>query len=233
MNGRPWSPQDLARLAELYPKRRAAEVARSLKRSIAATYGAARKLGLKGQPYRIPKGHTIPGSELHRFKKGDVPSNKGLRRPGWHRGRMKETQFKKGQRSGMAAKNWVPIGTILPDSEGYLRIKVRDALYGKEATGFGNTQVWPLYNRWLWEKHKGPIPPKHLVTFKDRDRAHCVIENLELISMAENARRNRMWTIYPRELAEVIHLNGQLKRRLRRHGEEQNNGSAGSSVCDS
>ncbi|MGP0074877.1 MAG: HNH endonuclease signature motif containing protein [Bryobacteraceae bacterium] len=69
----------------------------------------------------------------------------------------------------------------------------------------------------VWEQHRGPIPPGHIVVFKDRDRSNCAIENLELISKAENARRNRMWNedVMPRELAEVIQLNGVLKRKLR------------------
>jgi HNH endonuclease len=57
-------------------------------------------------------------------------------------------------------------------------------VHGKEPTGFGNTKVWPMYNRWLWEQHKGPIPPKHMVIFKDGDRSHCEIGNLELLSTA-------------------------------------------------
>jgi hypothetical protein len=67
----------------------------------------------------------------------------------------------------------------------------------------------------VWEQHKGPVPAKHIVVFKDRNRANCAIENLELISMAENAHRNRMWGRMPRELAEAIQLNGVLKRRIR------------------
>jgi len=80
--------------------------------------------------------------------------------------------------------------------------------------------VWPLYGRWVWEQLKGPIPPKHLVMFKDGNRSNCAIENLELLSMANNARRNSMWATLPREVAEVIQLNGALKRKLRRiHGQ--------------
>lgn len=189
----------------------------------------ANKHGLKkSQDYlatnpscRLRKGQSHCGRET-RFKKGQSPANKGMRRPGWSAGRMRETQFKKGERSGVAAKNWVPIGTILPDSEGYLRIKIREAVYGKEPFGFGNVKVWPLYNRYLWEQHKGPIPPAHLVAFKDGNRQNCVIENLELISRAENARRNVMWNHLPRELAEAIQLNGVLKRRIRRlNGKKQ------------
>jgi len=218
-----WSVGDQERLRVLYSSRPTGEVARELQRTISAVYGMAAKLDLaKSQEFldseesgRLRKGQARRGMEATWFKKGHVPFNKGLRCPGWHAGRMKETQFKLGCRSGMAARNWVPVGTILADSEGYLRIKIRDANHGKEATGFGNTKVWPLYGRYVWEQHHGPIPPKHLVIFKDRDRSNCSIDNLELISMADNARRNSMWSTMPRELAAVIQLNGALKRKLR------------------
>jgi hypothetical protein len=236
MNGRLWSQQELALLTDLYPSRRTVDIAGLLKRDLRGVYRKAFILGLtKTQEFidspesgRLKKGQMRPGMEKTQFKKGGVPHNKGLRRPGWSAGRMKETQFRKGNRTGKAAHNWVPVGTIRPDGEGYLRIKVREAVHGVEASGFGNTKVWPLYNRYLWELHNGPIPPKHIVAFKDRNRANCVIGNLELVSMAENARRNRMWTRLPRELAEVIQLSGVLKRQMRRltNGQEQNQRSA-------
>ncbi len=216
-----WSGEERARLVKLYADRPTIKVANLLDRSLAATYGMAQKLGVEKtgeylhseESSRLRKGSTIGAA--FRFPKGHVPANKGLRRPGYAVGRMKETQFQKGCRTGIAARNWRPIGTIMPDDEGYLHIKVREAQHGKEATGFGNTKVWPMYNRYLWEQNKGTIPPKHLVAFKDGDRSHCVIENLELISMADNARRNRMWNKYPRELAEAIQLAGVLKRKIR------------------
>lgn len=128
---------------------------------------------------------------------------------------MRETQFKKGCRAGAAENKWLPVGSIRADSEGFLRIKVREALPGEPA-GFGNGKAWPLLNRHTWEQHHGPIPPKHIVAFKDGDRSNCAIENLELISMADNARRNTMWKRYPREVALAIQLNGVLKRKIRR-----------------
>lgn len=232
MNRKLWSEQDFELLRRLYPSRPTTEVAKTLGRSLSNIYAQATSLGLKksqefldsDESGLLRKGQTRPGSERTQFQKGQVPFNKGLRRPGWGPGRMKETQFQKGSRSGIAADNWRPVGTILSDHEGYLRIKVREAEHGKEATGFGNTKVWPLYGRYIWEQHKGPIPPKHIVTFKDRDRSNCSIDNLELISMSENARRNSIWRTLPRELAEVIQLNGALKRKLRKLNEEQNHG---------
>jgi hypothetical protein len=160
------------------------------------------------------KGHTRGIST--QFKKGQTPKNKGLRRPGWSAGRMKETQFKKGDRTGIAARNWKPIGTVLADTDGYLRIKVCEAVHGKEPTGFGNQKCWPFLSRHTWEQRNGPIPPGHVIAFRNGNRADCAIENLECISRGELANRNKMWGRLPQELAEAIQLNGALKNKIRR-----------------
>lgn len=225
-----WTESELALLVELYPHTPTRDVAAQFQRGISGVYGRANALGLKkSQAFidsdksgRLKKGHTHEGSVPHQFQRGQVPFNKGLRRPpGWSLGRMRETQFRKGFKTGKAAENWKPIGTVLADGEGYLRIKVRDAAH-KETTGFGNTSVWPLLNRHIWEKAHGPIPTKHIVKFKDGNRSNCVIENLELMTMADNARKNSMWNNYPPELARLIQLNGALKRRIKRmNGKEQ------------
>ena len=230
MSGVLWTPEHLEYLRTHYPHKRSAAIAEQLGCSISRVYAKANEIGLrKSQEFlRSPesgllqKGQTRPECVATQFPKGHVPANKGLRRPGWAPGRMRDTQFKRGSRTGAAAENWRPIGTISADPEGYLRIKVREAQHGKEATGFGNVKVWPLYHRHIWEQAHGPIPPKHLVSFKDGDRANCVLDNLELVTRAEMARRNQMWNTMPRELAEVIQLNGALKRKLRKA--EQANG---------
>lgn len=226
-----WTDADRAQLQEIYPNLPTAKVAQILSRSVSSISGMADLLGIhKSEEFlnspesgRFKKGQTRPGCIGTQFPKGNVPANKGLRRPGWAPGRMKETQFKKGARSGKAKENWQPIGTIRPDGEGYLRIKVREAVHGKEPTGFGNSGVWPMLNRHVWEQHHGPIAPGHAVCFKDGNRSNCGIENLELVSRASLARRNSMWTNYPPELTQVIVLQGALKRKLRRlnHGEEK------------
>ena len=217
---RPWSPEDCAVLSDRYERTPTRELAELLGRPVSQVYRKAASMGIaKNAEFLKQHCRIQPGSQLGKatqFRKGQHPPNKGLRRPGWAPGQMAETQFKKGQRSGMAARNWKPVGTILTDSEGYLRIKVREAEYGKEASGFGNTKVWPLYQRVVWASHHGPIPPGRVIVFKDGNRQNCAPENLESISRGELAKRNRMWNRFPRELAETIQLVGALKRKIRR-----------------
>jgi hypothetical protein len=222
-----WSPEDDARLRAEYPDTPTADLARAFGRSLSATYARAEKLGLaKSEAYlaspaacRLRRGDAV-GAPF-RFKPGQAPANKGLRRPGWGPGRMKATQFKPGARTGIAAANWRPIGTIATDSDGYLRIKVREGRPG-EAYGFGNTRIWPLLQRHVWEQAHGPIPPGHVVCFKDGNRQHCAIENLELVSRADLMKRNTVHNL-PKPLAQTIQLLGALKRQIRRRarGEEQ------------
>jgi hypothetical protein len=237
MSRRLWTAKELAAVRKRYADEPTAAIAKRLGRPVGQVYQAAARLGLKKSaaylagPHacRLRRGDNV--GKKTRYAKGHVPANKGLRRPGWAPGRMAETQFKPGVRQGAAAKNWCPIGTIRADGEGFLRIKVREGRKG-EAYGFGNMKIWPLLNRHVWEQHNGAIPPGHAVCFKDGDRGNCDVANLELVSRADLARRNGMWNRMPRELAEVMQLNGALKRRLRRMSEKFAAGSEKPSVRD-
>lgn len=151
-----WRPEEDAQLRELFANTPTEEVARRLGRSMTGTSQRAYTLGLeKSEAYLAsPGAHRMngrePGSIAHRFKKGQVPANKGLRRPGWAPGRMAETQFVKGERRGVALKLWKPIGTERFSKNGYLERKINDEL--------------PLQRRWRavhlmeWEAINGPIP---------------------------------------------------------------------------
>jgi hypothetical protein len=224
-----YTDAERALVRELYADTPTAEIAKRLGRETCSVYRIASSMGLRKSPEylagpnacRLRRGDGV-GSGT-RFKPGQVPANKGTRRPGWAPGRMAETQFKKGVRTGIAAKNWRPVGTILTDADGYLRIKIREGIKG-EAYGFGNVRIWPLMQRHVWEQHKGPIPAGHAIVFKDGDRSNVVIDNLDCISRRYLMLRNTVHN-YPKELAEIIQLSGALKRQVRKH-EKQNDGSA-------
>jgi HNH endonuclease len=127
---------------------------------------------------------------------------------------MRETQFKKGQ----VSRNYLPIGTVRTDADGYLRRKIADGV-----GGFGNPKVWEFVHRRVWIEAHGPIPRGYRIWWKDGDHANCSLENLELLSGPEHMARTTIHTL-PHALKEVIQLNGALKRKIRRRErvQEQN-----------
>jgi len=218
-----WNPEDEQLLRDCYPHLPTADIARGLRRSLAATYARAQQLGLvKTEAYlaspdacRLRRDASV--GIPYRFPKGHVPANKGLRRPGWSPGRMKETQFKKGERRGVAVQLYQPIGTERISKDGYRERKVNDGL--------------PLQKRWravhlvIWEEAHGPLPPGHAVAFKNGDKTDIRLDNLECITKRELMRRNSVHNLPP-ELASTIQLLGALKRQIRRRenahaGQEQ------------
>lgn len=135
---------------------------------------------------------------------------------------MRETQFKKGVRQGVAVKLYKPIGTERISKDGYLERKVNDGM--------------PLQRRWravhliTWEAANGPLPKGHAVAFINKDRRDIRIENLELITRAELMRRNTVHNL-PKPLAEIVQLRGALVRQINRkegngNGEQRNRGPA-------
>jgi HNH endonuclease len=216
-----WSAEDDALLQRRYPNEPTQLLAAELRRSVSSVYARADKLGLrKSEEYlagpaacRLRRGDNVGAK--HQFPKGHVPANKGLRRPGWSPGRMRETQFKKGERQGVAAEVYKPIGTERVSKDGYLERKVNDDL--------------PFQRRWrfvhliVWEEANGPLPRGHAIAFKNGDKTDIRIENLECITRRELMLRNTVHNL-PKELASTIQLIGALNRQINRkgrHGDEQ------------
>lgn len=161
---------------------------------------------------RLRRGDNVGAA--YRFTPGHVPANKGLRRPGWFRGRMKETQFRKGERRGAAVELWKPIGTERISKDGYLERKVNDDL--------PRQRRWRAVHLLLWESTHGPVPKGHAIAFKNGDRTDIRLDNLECISRRELMSRNTVHNL-PKPLAGAVQLLGALNRQIRRraHGSEQ------------
>lgn len=204
-----WSKQDDALMRKRYPHEPTPVIARDLRRTVFAVYGRAEVLGLKksaaylASPHacRLRRGDHVGAA--FRFKKGQVPANKGLRRPGWGPGRMKETQFKKGHR-----QRWMPVGsTRLVD--GYVYVKVADV------PNVPHTVNWLPLHVIEWERVNGPMAPSHVLAFKNGDRTDIRLDNLECISRRALMARNSLHNL-PTPLAETIQLLGALTRQIRR-----------------
>lgn len=193
-------------LAELYPNTPTAELAQVIGRTVRQIYGMAKRLGIgKSAEYlaspaasRLRRGDEI--GKAYRFPRGHIPANKGKKgMPSV--GRMAETQFKK----GLHPRSWKPIGSDRLSKEGYVQVKMIDTGYPP--------RDWVCLHQLVWELHYGAVPEGYRVTFKDRNKTHIAIENLELKSLREMMLRNTIHNL-PKEIVEVMQLRGALNRKI-------------------
>ena len=210
-----WTQSEIDLLIRSYADTESEKLAVLCGHPLSSVYGKAKQLGLKKSPAylespaacRLRRGDDI-GRE-YRFQKGNAPANKGLRRPGYGPGRMRETQFVKGRKP----HTWKPIGSERIFG-GYLQRKMTDTGYPP--------RDWQLVHRLMWEEANGPIPPGQCLIFVDGNKRNIVLDNLRIVTRAELGRKNVVWNRYPRELAETIQLAGALKRKInRRMGDEK------------
>ncbi len=113
------------------------------------------------------------------YQRGHEPGTKGKKQEEYMSPeaieRTKATRFKKGDRPA----NELPVGSVVVNSDGY-KLRKRQA----EGTLW---ERWEFLHRAVWEEHNGPIPEGMVVSFKDSNKLNCDIDNLMLISKAENA----------------------------------------------
>lgn len=203
-----WTEAEQQLLRTRYANEDTAQIAADLGRPIDRVYAKAYALGLrKSEEFlrvclqRCGEQRAERGRAT-RFQKGLMPWNKGLTGlPST--GRMTDTQFRKGRKPG----NWLPIGSFRTNKDGYLQRKVTDTGYPP--------RDWIAVHVLLWEEHKGPVPAGHCVCFKDGNKQHVELENLELITRAERMRRNTIHR-YPPELKDAIRTVSKLKRTIQR-----------------
>jgi hypothetical protein len=170
-----------------YPHEPTSRVARDLRRSAAAVSSRALQLGLAKSPEYLA-------------------SPEACRPPGWAPGRMAETQFKPGERRGVAVRLYKPIGHERLSKEGYLQRKIHD--------GLPRQSRWRAVHLLVWEAANGPLPQGHVVAFRNGDKRDIRLENLECIPRRELMRRNTIHRL-PQPLAETIQLLGALNRQIR------------------
>lgn len=146
-------------------------MASQLNKIFGTTYTAAQIKSYYGN-------HKLNSGLTGRFEKGSIPHNKGQKgvcAPG-----CEKTWFQKGHQPA----GTVPVGTIVTKTDGYLWKKIDDKPGGW-------LQNWKQLHLLLWEEANGPVPEGYRVTFKDGNKQNCTLENLTLVSMAENAVMNR------------------------------------------
>lgn len=179
------------------------EIARRLGRSASFVKGRLAKMGLE-----IPEEIRRARQASTRFKPGELSWNAGRPQTEWMSqeglSKVKQNLFKKGH---------TPLNATF-DGCITLRTDNRGVKYQFIRTSKG---VWEFHHRWLWELAHGKIPKDHVVAFKDGNTMNCVIENLECISKAINAVRNKTKTTP--EIAQAIILTNQLNQKIKSNEE--------------
>lgn len=113
------------------------------------------------------------------FEKGQTAHNKGKKcepGKGGNHPNARRTQFRKGERRGVAVELYKPMGTERITEDGYRERKIHDGM--------------PLQSRWRlvhlieWEAANGPVPEGHCLKCIDGNRQNCDPANWEAIPRA-------------------------------------------------
>lgn len=143
-----------------------------------------------------------------RFKKGQVPFNKGKKQTDFMTPeaieRTKATRFKKGDKPANHRK----VGSERITVDGYIEIKVEEP------------DKWELKHRVVWEKENGKIPKDYVIIFADENKQNVALDNLILISRREHAILNKRGLRYDNKettelgitLANLILKTSKVKR---------------------
>lgn len=204
-----WTAAEVSVLIETYPHIPTEWLAQVLKLDLQQVYHKAASLGIKkSEAYlasefacRLRRGDQVGAGT--RFRKGQQSWNKGKPHPA--RGRSAETQFKPGERRGVAVDLYKPIGSERISKDGYRQRKIND--------DFPPQRRWRAVHLIEWEAINGPVPAGHALVFKDGDKTNITLDNLELITRAELMRRNS-YHQYPKPIARVIQLRGAITRQI-------------------
>lgn len=202
-----WTPSEIKIVQTMFADNYTEDVCKLLKRSYGSVVGQAAKMGLrksaaflkmelKKQAKRLKK-----HGAAHRFTKGTVPQNKGIKMPIELYVKCQPTMFKKGQVPHNAYNDWQEV--IRNDSNGkqYYMIKLPN-----------RTRL--MYKHiWLWETANGQVPKGYNVVFKNGNTLHCTIENLECISNAELMYRNSKIQ-YPKEIIPALTMINKIKKYI-------------------
>lgn len=195
----PWTAEQLDQIRLLYPDQRTEVVAAVVGHSVRSTYRKAHELGiLKSAAYLAsPMSGRLDGVRgAHtRFKTGQPSWNKG--RPFDAGGRSVASRFMPGQKP----HNTMPVGHVrLVDGVPWVKI--------------AEPKAWKPVHHVVWREHTGAWPPKGMpLVFRDRNPRNAAIENLELVTREELARRNSIHR-YPPELRAAIKAVGKARRAI-------------------
>lgn len=141
-----------------------------------------RQLGLV-----IPAETIEQNKQVSRLKPGNTPINKGKKWAEYLSPEAQERILKTGYQKGHLPHNCKGV------NDGDIRIR-KDSRNDAGSNNYKWIRIslgkWKMLHVVVWESVHGPVPEGYIVVFKDKDTMNCSIDNLELITRAENMIRN-------------------------------------------
>lgn len=197
---RPFTPQEDQYIRDNIQTMSIKQLAKKMKKTQAYISSRAKLLGY---------GELISQRILDsRIKKGTVPPNKGKKQSEYMSpeaiARTAETRFKKGN---LPHNCFHEVGRIS------VRNDKRGTPYKHICVRIG---VWVPLHTHIWEQEYGKLPKGHCLWFKNGDTLNCTLENLELITRAENLERNNLSDHgVASKMARLTGARGQVDRELK------------------
>jgi len=141
------------------------------------------------------KNHGYKSGQPGRFRKGNIPWNKGLNG---------STKINTGCfKPGHSPFNQSEVGTELLRDDGYLWVKI------------ANPNKWIQKHRLLWINAHGEIPAGQKLMFIDGNPNNITLDNLELITSHEGLRLNQNnYRNTPEELKPLLKAVVKLEARV-------------------
>jgi hypothetical protein len=192
-----WKQHEIELLKQHYSNSTIHELMQLLNKTSGAIYNQAYLNKLKKslkyeENRRLQDIENLKKNTLTRFKKGQTPWNKNVK------GYMGDnaTSFKKGQ----LPHNTRSEGETRKDKEGFVLVKIAH-------------RKWIRKHRIIWEQSNGEIPKGYLIRIKDGNKENYSLDNMELITRADNMLLNTVHR-FPTELKQTIKLLKKLKKKI-------------------
>jgi len=214
MKNKRLTSKDVQKIVKLYPNMKSEKIAKMFNVKVYCIYRTAQRYGIKKSKEflnspdsgRMEKGKSLsPGTQ---FRKGHVPKTKGKKWSDFMKSEesinnSRRHLWKKGNKPHTTKEDGTITDRMLRNGVRYKFIRISEG-------------DWMFLHRHIWEEHHGEIPDGFNVVFKDGNPMNCVISNLECISNAELAERNRH-TKYPLEIRTAIEAINKLNKRIKEY----------------
>ena len=192
-----WKPHEVEILKQHYSDSTIHELMQMLNKTYKSIYQQAylqklKKSAAYEEKRRLQDIENLRKNTTARFKKGDTPWNKNVKA---YMG-ANVTSFKKGN----LPHNTRNEGETRLNKEGYVLVKIAH-------------RKWIRKHYLIWEEINGKVPKGYILRLKDGNKENYSLENIELISRADNMLLNTMHR-FPTELKQTINLLNKLKKKI-------------------